>query len=386
MANRINSRPDFEKKVCLIYNFALHYRSAIFQLLDKDIKCDFYFGDSLGDLKKMDYTLLINFKKELKNVRLIKAIYWQKGAVNLFFKNYDTYIILGEYYCISTWILLFLCKFSKKKIFLWTHGWYGNESMIKRVIKKLFYSLGDGMLLYGNYARELMIKEGFKPSKLNVVYNSLDYSLQCQIRKNLKNSTIFSDYFKNDYPVLIFVGRLTKEKKLEQLIQANSLLLKKGIYANLVFVGTGAARNDLRQQILKTEQNNYWLYGECYEETKLAELIFNSTVCVSPGNVGLTAMHSLVYGTPVITHNDFANQMPEFEAIIPGETGDFFIKDNIADLSNFIGKWIGNMDNREDVRKSCFDIIDKFYNPTFQLQVIKKVINVHETTIEAGLS
>ena len=86
-------------------------------------------------------------------------------------------------------------------------------------------------------------------------------------------------------------------------------------------------------------------------------------------------MHSLVYGTPVITHNDFTDQMPEFEAIIPGKTGDFFIKDSIDDLSNSIGKWIGNMEKREDVRKSCYEIIDKFYNPTFQLQVIKNVIN-----------
>ncbi len=66
-----------------------------------------------------------------------------------------------------------------------------------------------------------------------------------------------------------------------------------------------------------------WLYGACYDEEIIGELIFNAQLCVSPGNVGLTAMHSLVYGTPVITHNNFSNQSPEFEAIIDGKTGSF---------------------------------------------------------------
>ena len=44
---------------------------------------------------------------------------------------------------------------------------------------------------------------------------------------------------------------------------------------------------------------------------------------VSPGNVGLTAIHSLSYGTPVLTHNNFNNQMPEVESIQPGFNGYF---------------------------------------------------------------
>ena len=53
-------------------------------------------------------------------------------------------------------------------------------------------------------------------------------------------------------------------------------------------------------------QDQIWFYGACYDESKLGELIFNADLCVSPGNVGLTAVHSMGYGTPVITHNNFA--------------------------------------------------------------------------------
>lgn len=83
-------------------------------------------------------------------------------------------------------------------------------------------------------------------------------------------------------------------------------------------------KQQLQQQVKSYNlANNIWFYGACYDEIKNAALIYNADLCVSPGNVGLTAMHSMVFGTPVITHNDFKWQMPEFEAIEPGKTGDF---------------------------------------------------------------
>jgi glycosyltransferase involved in cell wall biosynthesis len=359
-------------KICLIYNFAQHYRAEIFSLLDKELDVDFYFGDKMDDVKKMDYSLLNNFKKELKNIKLIGSFYWQKGAVTLFFKNYSGYIILGEYYCLSTWFLLFLGKFSKKKIFLWSHGWYGNESVVKRLVKKVFFNLSDSIFLYGNYARELMIEEGFSLKKLHVIYNSLDYSRQLSIREKLKATSVFTDYFRNDDKVLIFIGRLTKVKKLDQVIRACESLRNRGLFVNLVFIGNGEEENNLKEKS-ESIKENVWFYGACYEESKIAELIYNSTVCISPGNVGLTAMHSLVYGTPVITHSDFTRQMPEFEAIEHGISGFFFIRDNEIDLEK---KIVDLLDmSREKLRENCTKVIDERYNPSFQLNVIKEVVN-----------
>lgn len=359
-------------KICVIYNYAQHYRLAIFQLLNNKFDCDFYFGNRMKDVKKLDYNSLPGYKKELKNIKLFSIIYWQKGAVSLFFKNYNKYIILGEYYCLSTWVLLLLCKLSKKKIYLWSHGWYGNETIVKRVTKKIFFSLSDDILLYGNYARNLMIKEGFKPDKLHVINNSLYYSDQIQIRKQLTISTIYSDYFRNGNPVILFIGRLTKEKDLDQLVQAWKILNEKYISVNLVFIGSGEVEEYIRKETLDNE--NVWFYGPCYDEQNISELIYNANVCVSPGNVGLTAIHSMVYGTPVITHNDFTKQMPEFEAIIPGKTGDYFIKDNIADLVNVIKKWISPLVQRDEVRRQCYNIIDEKYNPHFQMRIISDIL------------
>lgn len=363
------------KKTCLLYNYAQHYRAAIFILLDKEIDIDFYFGDKMADVKKMDYSELNNFIKELKNIKLFSSIYWQKGAISLFFKKYDSYIILGEYYCLSTWILLLLSKFSNKKFFLWTHGWYGNESFFKRVVKKIFFKLSDGLFLYGEYAKNLMLKEGFSEENLHVIYNSLDYDKQLLVRERLQTTSIYSDYFKNNYPVLIFIGRLTKVKKLEQLISAYEQLKAVDINVNLVFIGEGNAEEELREKLKISGGDSYWFFGPCYDEQKLGELIFNATICISPGNVGLTAIHSLVYGTPVITHSDFSNQMPEFESIEEGVSGSFFMKNSDTDLAKKIEFWLSAKINaREKVIFDCFKVIDEKYNPHYQLSIIKKVL------------
>ena len=57
-----------------------------------------------------------------------------------------------------------------------------------------------------------------------------------------------------------------------------------------------------------------------------------SDLCVIPGNVGLSAMHAFSVGLPVISHDNFDIQMPEFEAIIDSKTGSFYKHGNIEDL------------------------------------------------------
>ncbi|APU95299.1 glycosyl transferase family 1 [Sphingobacterium sp. B29] len=363
-----------EDKICLIYNFAQHYRLGIFKLLDRGLKMDFYFGDKMGDIKKLNYGELSGFKGELKNIRILSNFYWQSGAVKLFFKdNYQSFLLLGEYYCISTWLILFFSLFSNKKVYLWSHGWYGKEGRVVSFIKKIFFSMSDAIFLYGEYAKKLMVAEGIKETKLHVIYNSLDYENQIRVRKSLSQNTLYKEHFGNDDPILFFIGRLTKVKKLDMVIDALDLLRKSGQNFNLVIVGNGEEREYLIDKCAKLFlDKRVWFVGELYSEDKIGEYIFNADLCISPGNVGLTAMHSLVYGTPVITHDDFKYQMPEFEAVQNGYTGLFFQKDNLEDLYEKIMYWKTLNFDRQVVRQRCFQVIDEKYNPQYQYKIFSK--------------
>lgn len=364
-----------KKKLCLIYNFAQHYRSEIFSLLDTKYDCDFFFGDKYLDVKKMDYNILTGKVTEVHNIK-IGPFSYQRGVLSLL-RKYDTFLMLGETHCISTWLFTFISKlYSNKRIFFWCHGWYGKESWIEKVLKRLLYKRVRGLFLYGNYAKELMINEGFDEERLFVIHNSLSYSKQISARRYLEINDIFKNHFHNNNPNLIFIGRLTKEKKLELAIKALKLSNDKGHDYNLTLIGSGNDDNNLKNiahELSLTDR--IWFYGPCYDENKIGELIYNADLCISPGSIGLTAIHSLVFGTPAITHNCFKIQGPEFEAIKEGVTGSFYEANDYRSLSDAIDKWFEeNKDNRLEVRHNCMAEIDNSWNPQFQMDVFSKII------------
>jgi len=346
--------------------------------MDKELDCDFYIATwPKIPFKQMDYYELKGFKKIIQTKWFFKnKIYWQKGALNLIFSPYKHYILTGVPHCLTTWLILLVTKITGKKTYLWTHGWYGDETLLKKIIKKIFFSLSYKVLLYGNYARNLMIGEGYSKEKLIVIYNSLNYKTQIELRRKIKFTKVYENHFKNNYPVLLFIGRIQKSKKIDLLLKAMSQLKVQGNKYNLIIIGKNYNDFDLNEKINDLDLNeNIWLFGECYDEQKISELIYNADLCVSPGFVGLTAMHCLVYGTPVLTHNNFPNQAPEFEAIVPDKTGDFFIEDSVEDLMFYIKKWTNLTDSKKrNIRHECFKIIDEKYNPNIQISILKKTI------------
>lgn len=366
-------------KLCLIYNFAQHYRSSIFLLMDKELGCDFVFGDSMGDVKKMDYSLLTG--KVVENHTLkFKGCTFQRGVLKQIRQEYTHYILLGDTRSISTWLFCIISRlfYKKKKVYFWTHGWYGKEGRFERALKKIFFRLPNGgVFTYGHYARNLMISEGFDSEKLFVIHNSLDYDTQLTLREKLRANDIFTDHFGNTNRNLIFVGRLTKVKKLDQVLHAMVLSRDKGFKYNLTLVGSGDMKAELQALVQQLGLvDSVWFYGACYDENKLGNLIYNADLCVSPGNIGLTAMHALTFGTPAITHNDFKWQMPEFEAIKEGRTGSFFKRDDVNDLSEKIDTWFNShTDDREIVRNYCMAEIDREWNPYYQIKILKEGMN-----------
>lgn len=371
-----------ESVLCIVYNFAAHYREPVFVKIDQTFDCHWFFGKKNGDIKRMDYSLLKGQLKELNQLSW-KGLVWQKGVIPLLFNgHFQQYLVFAQTKDISTWVFAVLARFffHRKKIYFWSHGWYGKESPIQRWIKKLFFLLPNGgTFLYGNYARELMIKEGLNKDKLYVIHNSLDYGRQIMVRNSIQSAPVYKQFFKNDNANLVFVGRLTPVKKLDMILYSMSLLRKQGQNFNLTLVGSGRMESELIQLAQTLDlQNNIWFFGPCYDEYKIGELIYNADLCVSPGNVGLTAMHSLVFGTPVLTHDNFPFQMPEFEAIIPGVTGDFYQYNNVDSLASKIKELTSKIrSSRESVRLACFKEIDNFWTPDYQIKVLKDIL-IHE--------
>jgi len=369
------------KKIAYFTNIAPHYREELWLNLiqNLDFELHFFFGKSKS-IKSIEFSsqksweIFENQIHQVENVRYKDRLIYQKQVINqiLFKKKWDCIIVLGDANLISSWVLGILAKIKKVKLIFWGHGLYGNEVGVKKMIRKKFYTLSDFNLVYGQWAKNQMIKEGFDSDKIDVIFNSVNYNKS----KALRNSSIDRDYYKkyfdNDFPILIFIGRLTKVKKLDLLISSVNELKESGFGLNLMIVGDGECRDNL-EKLASQSKADIFFYGSCYIEREISMLVGNADLCVSPGNVGLTSIHAMSYGTPVCTHDNFSNQMPEFEAIIEGETGCFFnLKKN--NLVKVIFNWLRSVDDRNSVRQKCYDIIDNYFNPNNQTRIMNNTI------------
>lgn len=66
----------------------------------------------------------------------------------------------------------------------------------------------------------------------------------------------------------------------------------------MTFICDGEKTKEFKQLAESLGLQDYvWFYGACYNEKELSSLIYNADLCVAPGNIGLTAMHSMVFGT-----------------------------------------------------------------------------------------
>ena len=363
----------------VFFRYAPIYRSCIYQFMSRELDVDFLFCEnSKINIKQMDYSLLKKCDLSAKERGSLNSLHFESNIPWRRLFKYRNIITTGNPKDLTVWMIL-LCNILFKKrsnVFLWTHGAYGNEGTIKKIIKKIMYRMSSGVFLYGNYAKDILLNYRLiGEKKLHVIFNSLNYDEQLVLRKNCMQSNVFREHFGNENNNIIIICRVTKAKKIDMLLEAVVLLKNKGFNYNVTVIGDGEALNDL---VTYSEANNIndsvWFYGACYDDSVTAELLYNSDVCVSPGEVGLTAIHSMMFGTPVITHDDFCAQGPEFESIKPGVTGDFFKKNNVSSLANTIELWFKNDKDRENIRESCYKIVDNYYNPHKQIEILKSVL------------
>lgn len=384
------------KQVAIAYQYLAHYRITIARAIcvqteDENLEYTWISGTTQGNDQSSLKTIDTKWKsidladggfrwKIIKNFWLSKSILWQHELIKISYrKDFDCIIYLGDMHYLSTWLCATISRLRGKRVLMWSHGFYGNESDFKSLLRKSFFKLSDGVLLYGNHARKLMIDMGFDSSKLYVVYNSLDYESQRKHRVNTTDKEI-SDmkvklFAQPTLPVIIFSGRIIKSKGLGLLLKAISIARSKNALVNLLIVGDGPDRNNLADSVkqLDLDQNTSF-YGECYSEKELAVVFGLSDICVSPEGVGLTAMHAMAYGVPVITHDQPTLQKPEFEAIFPGKTGDFFKKGDPESLAQCILDWVTKSQSDSSISVNCIKVIENLYNANTQTNIINLAV------------
>lgn len=308
----------------ILYNYPHHYRKNIFEAINKRFHAEFFFGCNGYTIKKFEKND-VNFPFECAINLYVGKFYYQLGTLRFLRKSKGSIIMLNSPYCLSMYVALIYARLSRRNVFLWSHGILDQNR--SSWFKVLLYSRFTGILLYSDWSKQILKAKGVESSKLFVIKNSLYRAESAQIATCQKSWDF------------VFIGRLEPGKRLDMLLKAMYLIKQKKKDVSLLVIGEGSHGIRLRELAndLGLNKSISWV-GAVYEEKEKKSLLSQCKFCVSPGNVGLTAIESLSCGVPVITHCDMNKQMPEAEAVVEEKTGFKFEHNSIPDLQRAMEK------------------------------------------------
>ncbi|MGR3803835.1 glycosyltransferase [Marinibacterium profundimaris] len=368
-------------RVAVIYTHFPHYREPVFRALARaeDLDCRFFYDPSgIAETIRSGATAQ---RHAALPVRRIGPLMLQPGTLRLALRGeFDAFILLGNPFILTSWLAAAILRLRRRPVLFWTHGWLRPETGAKGRLRRAYYRLADALLVYGERARGLGTAAGYPAGRIHVIYNSLDYDRQKALRLALGPARPPEDPGR---PVrFLTVARLVEGLDLHIALDAiRRLRDQSDPPVSLTIVGDGPLRGALERQAAR-EDLPVQFTGAIYDEARLAELFLDSAAVVSPGKVGLLAMHALAYGIPVITHDDADHQMPEVEAIEDGRTGAFFRRGDAADLAARMHA-LSRRGIDADARAAAITRIETDYTPTRQADRITAAVHALLTRPEA---
>jgi glycosyltransferase involved in cell wall biosynthesis len=193
------------------------------------------------------------------------------------------------------------------------------------------------VLVYSESARQDLIKDGFAPERVFVAPNSVDQSEIQAARTDWLSRPADLQTFRRENgletgeqeggtrsPVLIFVARLDPLRRLDMLLDAMPTIAKAHPGVQLVIIGGGSELEPLKQQATRLGLNGdagstngakVRFLGAVYGEPNIAPWFLSSDLMVFPSHMGLSALHAMGYGVPVVTCNNASKHGPEFDVI-----------------------------------------------------------------------
>ena len=391
--------PDSVPRVMLFVWSIPHYRVALYRRLSRNPGIHFtvcsgqdasvYGGGSVAladELQSGD-----GIRRRIIRSRRLRGPFlrdweWQPEALGIVWRERPDAVITFGTKSVSNWLLRVVSKMRGVRLLDWGQGVKGPQGGLKWLMRKIYLDVADAVLLYGTWARDYFVSRGVDPNRIFVVRNSLDHEDQVRLRATVTPDDIVQTRreFNADDPdarLIIHAGRLESRKRLDLLIEALSGPRAQASGPDphkviAILVGDGPEESRLKELArAKGVSNRTHFLGAVYDEARLARLFCAADLCVAPGAVGLLAMHSLVYGTPILTcENTEFEHGPEVETIVEGHSGSYFRFGDARDLSAKMEAMLFPEPCKPHMSAACRAVIDEFYTPEHQQRVLLEAI------------
>jgi len=207
---------------------------------------------------------------------------------------------------ITHWLLVPWCRIKLHvPVIFWGIG--AREGGAKAFALAGYAHLANGLALYEDKARQKIGKWLGKGYPVAVLHNTV-HSEKPIIEEIRRNS-------------VLYVGALTKRKRLDELFRAAALLRKQKVPIELLIVGDGAERVSLENLAEDIGiAKNVKFFGEIRDKNELREIYSQALMACCPGQAGLFVLQAFANGVPFVTKVN-AVTGGEIENIVDGQNG-----------------------------------------------------------------
>lgn len=335
------------KKLIIIQTVTPDYRLEFFNYLYNSIPDNFelyggekYFTQSIISSDK------IKRKKSKNYFFLNRNLLFQTGIWHLLFRDVVLVLELNPR-IISNWIFLLVRSVLKRDTIVWGHAWSRKGINSKSEwLRNNMRKMATKIIVYSNTQRK-ELKLRMPNKEIYAAPNSILISERIRTLKTIKIPTN-----------LIYVGRLSKEKKPLFLVKAfsNSFsdLPKE---TKLILVGEGEEKQKIVEYIqVNNIEDKVLLKGHISDFNQLKKLYEQSFFSVSPGYIGLSVTQSFGFGVPMIVSKN-ENHSPEIEAVIPNINALYFETDSFTNFRKVLLQVFKNKEywiqKREEIALFC---------------------------------
>jgi len=288
-------------KILFIHKLIFDYRLSFYEELAKIPRYEITVLHSGKPMRREDskFQEIIVFQKSFF------GFLWQSRSRSLAC-NHDVVVALFDVHYLST-LLLALLPRSFRLIF-WGIG-FGKSSSANRL--RTYLALrADALALYMPGNKNNFIRAGVNENRIFCVRNTIHIEKPfCSTDASQKIS-------------FLFIGSLAPRKRIDELVRAFARVVERcSSKITLEIVGDGEMLNDLRLLVSELKLNKRVRFiGKITNEAALAPFFKRAIAMVSPGQAGLSILHSFACGVPVVT-NRHAISGGVIENVIDGKNG-----------------------------------------------------------------
>lgn len=334
-------------RVAVLQSHVPHYRLPYFDAIDahEGIALQVHAGDvkHRADGSRPDWFCPIG---TMKNI--VRGLDWQPGATGLDLSQIDILVLSATIRTVSNLPLALRAQAKGIPVVWWGHYHSAGSRESARRLRRVMYSLGQAVLFYTDEEVALYRADGghLPAFALN---NGIDTRDITALRRPYQASA--------RPPRALFLGRVTEKSRFDMLLQA----MARPECADLELSVIGDADEAARARDLGCEGRILW-HGPQFSEADIASIANDCRFFVYPGAVGLSIVHAMAYGLPVLVHDQRADHMPEIAAFSDGETGESFARGDVTDLAAHLSQMMVGFDRLQSQSATALSTVKDRFN------------------------